>query len=94
MASKLDSNGRVKLRLVLDLSRHINDYIDSPSVKLDNLSVIEQSLTKNIYMWSFDFKDQYHQIQIMNIFIYYVYEVLPFGLNMAVSLVTNIFKPF
>ena len=109
VASKLDSNGRVKLWLVLDLSRHINNFIDSPSVKLDDLSIIEQSLKKDIYMWSFDLKDQFHQIQVHEQFQknfgfqfinpagewkYYVYKVLPFGLNMAVSLVTNIFKPF
>ena len=33
-----------KLRLVLDVSRHINNYIDVPSTKLDDLDIIEKSL--------------------------------------------------
>ena len=59
-------------------------------------------------MLSYDLKDQYHQIRLnKNIWKffgfaipcdngemkYFVYTVLPFGLNLAVNLVTRMFKP-
>ena len=109
VVSKLDAKGKVKNRLVLDLSRHINLHLDSPAAQLDDLNVIEKSLFKGAFLWSFDLKDQYHQIQIHEHFSqflgfqfpdeageiqFYMYIVLPFGLNLAVALVTDIFKPF
>ena len=64
VASKIDSVGDVKYRLVLDLSQHINLHTDFPSTQLDDLSIIEKSLFQDAFMWSFDLKDQYHQIKI------------------------------
>ena len=98
-----------KLRLVLDVSRHVNNYIDVPSTKLDDLDVIEKSLDSGSYMMSFDLKSQYHQVEIHDQYTqflgfqfknehgevkYYEFLVLPFGLNFAVFLVTDLFKPF
>ena len=102
-------NDYQSINQVLDLSRHINLHLDSPAAQLDDLNVIEKSLFKGAFLWSFDLKDQYHQIKIHEQFTQFLgfqypdaagetqfcmYIALPFGLNLAVALVTDILKPF
>jgi hypothetical protein len=49
----------VKLRPVIDLSRHVNKCSKVSHVKLDDLSLAEELIDKNDYMASFDLANQF-----------------------------------
>ena len=55
---------KLKERLVLDMSRHVNNFIADKVVKLDDLSASEHLLDVNDYMTSFDLKNQFFHIKL------------------------------
>ena len=108
VATKFDSLNNVhKLRLVLDLSRHVNEYVPDIHVKLDDLSYSEPWLFEGAFMTSFDLKSMFHQVGINTNYrtyfgfsyilngeqAYFVYNVLPFGFKLAVWIVTHLILP-
>ncbi|KHJ79833.1 reverse transcriptase [Oesophagostomum dentatum] len=90
-----------KLRLVLDLS-HLNQFLEVPKIKLDDLGTILHALPKGGYMATFDFKSGYHQVRIKDehqIYlgfswknIYYQFCCLPFGLSSAPHIFTKLLR--
>ena len=52
-----------KLRLVIDL-RHVNDNLDLPKFKYEDLRVARQHLEKDFFFTTFDLKSGYHRISI------------------------------
>ena len=86
-----------KLRLVLDL-RHPNQFVKKFKFKYEDLPHIAQVLEAGQYYFSFDFESGYHHVEIFSphqqylgfswnhqdtVTRYYVFTVLPFGLNSA-----------
>lgn len=105
VAFKKSNNAK---RLVIDLSRHVNLHIQTSPVKLDDLSFISPWLVKNSHIMTFDFANMYHHLLIAAEFrkylgfavpqpsgnlSFYVFNVLPFGLNEAVSIVSRLCQP-
>ena len=101
-----DSAG--KLRLVLDL-RHVNRYVKLERFKYENLSTLAQMFESGDFFIIFDLKNGYHHVSIHEDFFqylgfqwpdesgnlhYYVFLVLPFGLNIACYVFTKILRPF
>lgn len=94
-----------KLRLVLDL-RHVNTYIDPPKFKYENLKKVSELYEKNDYIITFDLKSGYHHVPINKEFRtflgfswkiggvekYFVFNVLPFGLNIACFVFTKLMR--
>ena len=64
VAEKLDYDKGLKLRPVLDLSRHVNKCFKTIKCKLDDLSVSEKHLTKNCYQAVFDLENQFFHVKI------------------------------
>ena len=108
VAEKLDDSGKLKLRPVLDLSRHVNLFFREEHCKMDDLSVSEVHITKDCYQAAFDLESQFFHVQINkeqqtyfgfcindenNTEVYYVFQVLPFGAKPAVRIVTRLLKP-
>jgi hypothetical protein len=55
VAVKYDaSSDKIKFRPVLDLSRHVNHFISSRSVQLDDLSHVADLLEQGDYLLAFD----------------------------------------
>ena len=49
-----------KLRLVLDLSRHVNKYVRYCQFKYETWSDVRQVISEGCYIITFDFKSGYH----------------------------------
>lgn len=96
-----------KLRLVLDL-RHPNRYVKTFDFKYEDLPHISQVLGPNQFYFSFDLESGYHHVDIFpphqqylgfswvhnnSVVRYYVFTVLPFGLNSACYLFTKLTRP-
>ena len=99
---------KLKERLVLDMSRHVNNFIADNVVKLDDLSASEHLLDVDDYMTSFDLKNQFFHIKLHpdyykyfgfsvpdehGVVRFYCFTVLIYGCKPAVSIVTNLIKP-
>ena len=99
---------KLKLRLVLDMSRHVNLCIKSQHVKIDDLTVAEQLIEKGDFMQAFDLKNQFFHVQLhesMKKFFgfavpeadgtvsYYYFNILVYGCKPAVAIVTKLLKP-
>ena len=52
-----------KLRLILDLS-HLNKFVVKKSVKYEDLRTVLQLFSPGMFVFSFDLKSAYHQIDI------------------------------
>lgn len=52
----------MKLRPVLDLSRHVNLYVKDNSVSLDDLSSLESDIEKDNFMTVFDLKTNFSML--------------------------------
>jgi Reverse transcriptase (RNA-dependent DNA polymerase) len=98
----------VKYRPCIDLSRHVNNYIDDMSVKLDNLTTAQNHIAPGDYMVALDLENQFFQICLhpdMKKFLgfavpepdgymsYYQFTVMPNGCKPAVAIVTRLLKP-
>ena len=99
---------KLKERLVLDMSRHVNKFIADKTVKLDDLTASEHLLDVEDWMTSFDLKNQFFHIKLHPEFYkyfgfsvpddqgvdrFYCFTVLIYGCKPAVSIVTNLIKP-
>ena len=94
-----------KLRLVLDLSRHVNKYVRYCHFKYETWSDVRQVISEDCYFKTFDFKSGYHHISLMQsqrkyfgfsfvgsdgIRRFYRFKQLPFGLSSACYIFTKI----
>ena len=96
---------RNKNRLILDCS-YLNGYVEVPRFKYEDVNDALSYFKKNIFMFTWDLKDGYHQIRIHKDFrkflgfqfehegkiIYCQYLVGPFGLRDLPFLFTKIFR--
>ena len=100
--------GTKKKRPCLDLSRHVNQHIVVPKIKLDDLSVSEKLISEGDYQASFDLTNAYFHINIAPAFRkylgfslpdssgvtrYYVFRVMIYGLKPAAYVITRLTKP-
>jgi hypothetical protein len=94
-----------KLRLVLDLSRHVNKYVRYCQFTYESWSDVRPLITKGCYFLTFDFKSGYHHVSLMKtqrkyfgfsfvssdgIRRFYRFTQLPFGLSSACYIFTKI----
>jgi hypothetical protein len=96
----------IKPRLILDLS-WLNQFIDPPKFTLPTVAKVIPHLSLGGFMASFDFKSGYHHVDIAEecqTFLgfswewqgqkaYFVFTVLPFGLNAGPFIFTKLFRP-
>ncbi len=106
LVSKLTANG-LKHRIIFDATRCVNKHITPPSVKLSGLNLALENTNSMDFQAIFDLKSAYYHVKIAEPhhkylgaslptpsgLLYFVYNVLPFGLNSAVHVITKIFKP-
>jgi hypothetical protein len=106
LVTKESENGP-KHRLIFDASRCINLCVHPPTVKLTFLQKALESTSPNDLQFVFNLKSAYYHVAIHKDHrqflgaciptsegpLYFVYNVLPFGLNSAVHAITKLFKP-
>ena len=95
-----------KERLILDLS-HLNNFIVKTHVKYEDLKTVLQLLKKGDYVFSFDLKSAYHNVDIFEehrkylsfcwqfsdgTVRYFHFNVLPFGLSPAPQVFTILMR--
>ena len=103
------SNAQGKLRLCLDVSRSVNQYLNIPKVVLADLQTALQLTDPNDWQGVYDLSSAYHHIKIWPGHVkylgaafqqedgsiqYFVYKFLPFGISSAVHVMTKVMKPF
>ena len=107
LVSKQTIEGETKYRLCLDLSRHLNNYLEDFHCKLDTIELALELLDRNAYMSSWDLRSMYTQVRLnprartyfgFNFKFkgknrFFVYNVLPFGVGPAVFLVNILTRP-
>ena len=96
-----------KLRLVLDL-RHVNTYVHLKSFRHEDLHTLAEMFKKGEYFFVFDLKSGYHHVSIHPDSVkylgfkwtflnertrFFVFLVLPFGLNDASHIFTKLTRP-
>ena len=96
-----------KLRLVLDL-RHVNPYVRLQQFRHEDLRTLAEIFEKGDFFCIFDLTSGYHHISIHPDSIgylgfqwtfnngrhrFFVFNVLPFGLNCASHIFTNVLRP-
>lgn len=101
------SNAAGKLRLCIDLSRHLNEVTDAPKFRIESTREALQTVKRNDWAFSFDLKSAYHQINLHEDCVkffgfkiegedglveYFCYVVMPFGLNDASRVLTKVLK--
>ena len=105
LSVSIQSSG--KKRLILDL-RHVNLYIFKQKFKCEDLNVALKVLSKGFYLFKFDLKTGYHQVEIFpdhrrflvfpwdfgnGALKHFHFAVLPFGLSSAPYLFTKLLRP-
>ena len=95
-----------KERLILDLP-HLNNFIVKTHVKYEDLKTVFQLLKKGDYVFSFDLKSAYHNVDIFEehrkylsfcwqfsdgTVRYFHFNVLPFGLSPAPQVFTKLMR--
>ncbi len=109
VAEKYDLNtDTVKLRPVLDLSRHVNLLVEDRPVQLDDLARIEHLLEPGDYMTAFDLKNMFFHVKLhpsvwkyfgfavpdeQGTMKFYQFTVMVYGLKSAVHVVTRLILP-
>ena len=108
LVSRMQDNGQMKHRLVLDVSRHVNRYIDVPHVRLSHLDRAIELTQEGDYQLIFDLVSAYYHIKIEEsqqkflgaafqnsdgTTVYVQYAHLPFGISSAVHGITKLWKP-
>ena len=108
LVSKLQENGQIKHRLVLDVSRHVNKYIELPHVRLSHLERALELTQEGDQQLIFDLVSAYYHIKIEETqqrylgaafqnsdgsTVYVQYAHLPFGVASAVHGITKLWKP-
>ena len=101
------SNAVGKLRLCIDLSRHLNEVTKAPKFRIESTRDALQVVNKGDWAFSFDLKSAYHQIPIHDAYHkylgfkilkengeveHYCYAVMPFGWNDACRVLTKVLK--
>lgn len=97
-----------KKRFILDL-RYVNEFIQPPKFKLDDLKIALEFVRKGGYMVSFDIKSGYYHLQVHKDYReylgfswkfssehksrFFVFNVLPFGLSLGPFLFTKLLRP-
>jgi hypothetical protein len=56
--------GKVKKRVVLDTSRHLNNYVVKQTVHLEDLPSTSAMVSKGDYMCAIDLENQFFHIQL------------------------------
>ena len=99
-------NDRGKKRLCIDLSRYVNDFTTAAKFKIESTVQFLQVVKEGDFMYAFDLKAAYHQIQmfrehwkflglavnIEGVKKFFVFTCLPFGLNDAARALTKLLK--
>ena len=99
--------GEVKYRPVIDMSRHINNYMIVPHTKLKDLNTSEPWVTRGIFQTSLDLTSMFHRVRLHEsmyeffgfaldfdgVTQYYGFTILQFGNAYAVYCVTKLLKP-
>lgn len=101
-------DGSKKYRLVWDASRHVNQFVQLPHVRLAHLDKALEITKQGDWQIIFDLTSAYYHIKIKESHhkflgaaientdgskLYFQYTHLPFGLNSAVHAITKIWKP-
>ncbi len=97
-----------KYRPCIDLSRHVNHAIEKSTVKLDDLSLVQELIELEDYMTSLDLENQYFQVrlrpdmyQYMGFMVpaedgtpqFFQLTVMAYGCKPAVTVVTRLLRP-
>ena len=99
--------GEVKYRPVIDMSRHVNNYMIVPHTTLQDLKTSEPWVTRGIFQTSLDLTSMFHHVRLHEsmyeyfgfaldfngVTQYYVFTILQFGNAYAVYCVTKLLKP-
>ena len=99
-------NDRGKKRLCIDLSRYVNEYTVATKFRIESTVQFLQVVQKGDFMWSFDLKAAYHQIEMfephwrylgLSVMVEgkqrcFVFTCLPFGLNDAARALTKLLR--
>jgi len=109
VAQKYDPvQDKIKLRPVLDLSRHFNDCVEDQPVQLDDLSRTEFMLEPNDFIIVFDLKNQFCHVRLhpevkkyfgfsfaddSGRIRFYQFRVMIYGFKTAVAVVTKLLAP-
>ena len=103
------SNTAGKLRLCLDVSRSVNNYITVPKVVLADLTVALEATEPGDWQAVYDLSSAYHHIKVLEAHTkflgaafenedgslqYFIFKFLPFGISSAVHVMTKVMKPF
>lgn len=104
----VQEDGTTKHRLALDLSRHVNKFIETPHVRLSHMDKAIELTKENDLQLIFDLISAYYHIKIDSdqhrflgaafhnsdrSMVYIQYAHLPFGLASAVHVITELWKP-
>jgi hypothetical protein len=102
------SNAGGKLRLCLDVSRSVNQFLNIPKVVLADLKTALQLTEPDDWQGVYDLTSAYHHIKILEAHVkylgaafqnedgstqFFVYNFLPFGISSAVHVMTKVTKP-
>ena len=101
------ANKNSKLRLVLDL-RHVNQYVNLNKIKYEDLNTFTELFEQGDFFITFDLTSGYHHVDIHpehkkylgfswvfnNNKKFFVFNVLPFGLNSACYVFTKLLRPY
>jgi hypothetical protein len=108
VASKILPDGSTKLRLVIDLSRHVNPGIQETKFRMPTMQDVVEDTFEGEWMAVFDLEAAYHNVRLhpdsyclVGFMIpsedgeecFYVYVVLPFGLASAALVLYRVTKP-
>ena len=99
------ANNGEKLRLIID-RRHINQYLQVPKFKCDDIRLVNELFDKGDFFFKFDIRSGYHRIDIHPAYQkffafawsisgqvrYFVFTVLVFGLSSAPFVFTKVLK--
>ena len=103
------TNSAGNLRLCLDVSRSVNEFLTIPKVVLADLSSALELTEQNDWQAVYDLSSAYHHIKMLEEHTqylgaafekedgsiqYFIYKFLPFGISSAVHVMTKVMKPF
>jgi hypothetical protein len=109
VAVKYDANtDKLKFRPVLDLSRHVNHFVASRTVQLDDLSQVADLIEPDDFLLAFDLKNQFFHVRLLpdarkyfgfavpdedGHVKFYQFTVMVYGLKSAVHVITRLLLP-
>ncbi len=109
VVAKMDPDTKeIKKRVVLDMSRHINNHLVLQDVQLDDLKATEALRSPGDHMCIFDLENQYFHVRLATearkyfgfswrneagVDKYYVFTIMVYGFSAAAVVVTRLIKP-